>query len=99
AESGLGNMPLEATVDGFSRRLNRMGISIARTFVGTNTLHPMVSVRSLIWTRPSGPTERYEFDHVNVNDPMVQQSPFVRMLREGIAEERRRLTDAAEPSE
>jgi adenylate cyclase len=99
AEAGLANMPLEAMVDGFSRRLNRMGISIARTFVGTNTLHPMVSVRSLIWTRPSGPSERYEFDHVNVNDPMVQQSPFVRMLREGIAEERRRLTDAAEPSE
>jgi len=99
AESGLGNMPLEATVDGFSRRLNRMGISIARTFVGTNTLHPMVSVRSLIWTRPSGPTERYEFDHVNVNDPMVQQSPFVRMLREGITEERRTLTGASGTSE
>ncbi|MBN9560130.1 MAG: adenylate/guanylate cyclase domain-containing protein [Alphaproteobacteria bacterium] len=99
AEAGLGNMPLEEMVDGFSRRLNRMGISIARTFVGTNTLHPMVSVRSMVWTRPSGPSERWEFDHVSVNDRIVQQSPFVRMLREGIAEERRMLTDAAELSE
>ena len=99
AEAGLGNMPLEEMVDGFSRRLNRMGISVARTFVGTNTLHPMVSVRSLIWTRLAGPTARYEFDHVSVNEPIVQQSPFLRMRREGIAEERRMLTSPAEASE
>ena len=48
ADSGLRNLPLEEMVDGFARRLNDMGVPVARIFVGMNTLHPMVRVRSLI---------------------------------------------------
>ena len=54
AESGLRNLPLEEMVDGFSRRLNDMGVPVARTFVGMNTLHPLVRARSLIWDRITG---------------------------------------------
>jgi hypothetical protein len=46
ADLGLRNLPLEEMVDGFSRRLNDMGVPVARTFVGMNTLHPMVRMRS-----------------------------------------------------
>jgi adenylate cyclase len=55
ADAGLRNLPLEQMVDGFSRRLNEMGVVVARTFVGTNTLHPMVRARSMIWDRLTGP--------------------------------------------
>lgn len=93
ADAGLRNLPFEQIVDGFSRRLNEMGIAVVRTFVGMNTLHSMVRARSLIWDRMSGPSVKYELDHESFNDPFVQQSPFARILREGIGEERRRLTD------
>ncbi len=92
AEAGLHNLPLEQIVDGFSCRLNEMGVAIARTFVGMNTLHSMVRARSLIWDRVSGPSVKYELDHVAFGGPFVQQSPFARILREGTREERRRLT-------
>ena len=93
ADAGLRNLPFEQIVDGFSRRLNEMGVSVVRTFVGMNTLHSMLRARSLIWDRMSGPSVKYELDHERFNDPFVQQSPFARILREGIGEERRRLTD------
>ena len=51
ANAGLRNMPLEEMVDGFSRRLNERGVPVARTFLGMNTLHPIVRARSLIWDR------------------------------------------------
>ena len=92
-DAGLRSLPFEQIVDGFSRRLNEMGVAVARTFVGMNTLHSMIRARSLIWDRMSGPSVKYELDHERFNDPFVQQSPFARILREGIAEERRRLTD------
>ena len=94
ADAGLRNLPFEQIVDGFSRRLNQMGVAVVRTFVGMNTLHSMVRARSLIWDRMSGPSVKYELDHERFNDAFVQQSPFARILREGIAEELRRLTDS-----
>jgi adenylate cyclase len=88
ADSGLRNLPLEEMVDGFSRRLNDMGVPVARTFVGMNTLHPMVRARSLIWDRATGPGARFEFRHVDIDAPIVRQSPFAAMLLHGIAEQR-----------
>lgn len=88
ADAGLRNLPLEQMVDGFSRRLNAMGIAVARTFVGMNTLHPMVRARSLIWDRSTGPGAHFEFNHAEIDAPIVQQSPFARMLRHGIVEQR-----------
>jgi adenylate cyclase len=91
AEAGLRSLPLEEIVDGFSRRLNELGVPVARTFVGMNTLHPMVRLRSLIWDRAEGPSTRFEFRHVDFDAPILQQSPFVVMLRHGIAEKRQDL--------
>ena len=88
ADAGLRNLPLEQMVDGFSRRLNEIGRAVARTFVGTNTLHPMVRARSLIWDRVTGPGAHFEFSHAEIDAPILQQSPFARMLRHGIAERR-----------
>jgi adenylate cyclase len=88
ADAGLRNMPLEQMVDGFSRRLNERGVPVARTFVGTNTLHPMVRARSLIWDRGIGPGTHFQFNHAEIDAPILQQSPFARMLRHGIAEQR-----------
>jgi adenylate cyclase len=92
ADSGLRNLPLEEMVDGFSRRLNDIGVPVARTFVGMNTLHPMVRMRSLIWDRATGPDTRFEFHHVDVDAPIIRQSPFASMLLHGIAERRYDLT-------
>jgi adenylate cyclase len=88
ADAGLRSLPLERMVDGFSRRLNELGVPVARTFVGMNTLHPMVRVRSLIWDRAQGPSTRFEFRHVDFDAPILQQSPFASMLRQGVAEKR-----------
>jgi len=95
AESGLRNLPLEEMVDGFSRRLNDIGVPVARTFVGMNTLHPMVRARSMIWDRATGLGPHFEFGHGDIDSPIVQESPFVPMLRDGIAERRRRVDDPA----
>jgi adenylate cyclase len=95
AESGLRNMPLEEMVDGFSRRLDDMGVPVARTFVGTNTQHPMVRARSMIWDRATGLGTHFEFRHADVDAPILRQSPFLPMLRDGILERRRRVDDPA----
>jgi adenylate cyclase len=92
AEAGLRGLPLDDIVDGFARRLNEAGVPVARVFAGTNTLHPMVRVRSLIWDRGTGPATRFEFRHVDVDAPILLQSPFAPMLRHGIAERRYDLT-------
>jgi adenylate cyclase len=96
ADSGLRNLPLEEMIDGFSRRLNDMGVPVARVFVGMNTLHPLVRVRSLIWDRATGPAVHFEFQHAEIDTPIMRQSPFAAMLGGGIAEERRDLTRLGE---
>jgi len=63
ADSGLRNLPLEELVDGFARRLNDAGVPVARIFVGRNTLHPQILMRSLIWDRATGPAVHFEFGH------------------------------------
>jgi adenylate cyclase len=95
ADSGLRNLPLEEMVDGFSRRLNDIGVPVARTFVGMNTLHPMVRARSMIWDRATGLGPHFEFGHGDIDSPIVRESPFAPMLRDGIAERRRRVDDPA----
>lgn len=92
AEAGLRNLSLDDIVDGFARRLNEAGVPVARAFVGMNTLHPMVHMRSLMWERAGGLRARYEFQHVEVDAPILQQSPFAAMIRHGIAERRHDLT-------
>jgi adenylate cyclase len=95
ADCGLRNVPLEEIVDGFSRRLNELGVPVARTFVGMNTLHPLVRVRSLIWDRGLGPSARFEFGHGDVDAPILRQSPFNLMLQHGIDERRYDLSAPA----
>ncbi|MCW5733244.1 MAG: adenylate/guanylate cyclase domain-containing protein [Enhydrobacter sp.] len=88
AEAGLRNLPLGELVDGFGRRVGAAGVPVARIFVGMNALHPMVLVRSLIWDRTTGPATRFEFQHEEVEDPIMQQSPFAGMLKTGTLERR-----------
>ncbi|MFO1160496.1 MAG: adenylate/guanylate cyclase domain-containing protein [Reyranellaceae bacterium] len=95
AEAGLRNLPLEETVDGLSRGLSDLGVPVARTFVGMNTLHPMVRARSMIWERSSGPNTHFEFRHGDFDAPVLRQSPFSSMLRDGIPERRCRVDDPA----
>jgi adenylate cyclase len=92
ADAGLRNLSLDDIVDGFARRLNEAGVPVARVFAGMNTLHPMVRARSLIWDRATGPAARFEFGHLDINAPILQESPFTPMLRHGIAERRYDLT-------
>lgn len=88
AESGLHNLPLEEMVDGFARRLNQEGVPVARIFVAMNTLHPLVLARSLIWDRATGPATRFEFQHAEIDEPIMQQSPFAGMLKAGTFDQR-----------
>lgn len=87
-EAGLGNLPLEELIDGFARRLNQSGVAAARLFVGMNTLHPLVRAHSVIWDRATGPATHFEFQHAQADAPILVQSPFVAMLREGVDERR-----------
>lgn len=96
AEQGLRNLPLEEMVDGFVRRLNGIGVPVARVFVGMNTLHPLVRARSLIWDRATGPATRFEFQHGEVDAPIMLASPFAAMLRDGLTEMRCDLTKPRE---
>ncbi len=97
AQAGLRNMPLEDIVDGFGRRLNDAGLGIDRMFVGMNTLHPMVRARSLIWNSGEGVGQHFEFAHSEIESTTIQQSPFAAMLRDGIAEQRRRFDGVNDP--
>jgi adenylate cyclase len=99
AEAGLRNLPLDEMVDGFSRRLNALGVPVARSFVGMNTLHPMVRARSMIWERSSGPNAHFEFGHVDFDAPILRRSPFLPMLRDGVMMRRVRVDDAAASQE
>lgn len=95
ADAGLRNLPFDEMVDGFSRRLNELGVPVARSFVGMNTLHPMVRARSMIWERSSGPNAHFEFRHIDIDAPILRQSPFLPMLRDGVAVRRLRIDDPA----
>ncbi|WP_422001856.1 adenylate/guanylate cyclase domain-containing protein [Reyranella sp.] len=95
ADAGLGNLPIEALVDGFARRLNELGVPLARMFVGTSTLHPLVRVRSLIWERDQGLNTRFEFRQSDIDAPMLRQSPFASMLQRSVAERRNIFTSPA----
>lgn len=92
AHAGLRNLSLADIVDGFARRLNDIGVPVARAFVGMNTLHPMVRARSLIWDRATGLGTHFEFQHVEIDAPIIRQSPFNAMLLHGITERRHDLT-------
>lgn len=94
AEAGLRNLPFDEMVDGFSRRLDALGVPVARTFAGMNTLHPMVRARSMIWDRSGGPNARFEFGHVDFDAPILRRSPFLPMLRDGVMMRRVRVDDA-----
>jgi adenylate cyclase len=93
ADAGLRNMAIELIVDGLSRRLNRIGVPVARTFVGMNTLHPMVRARSLIWDRAVPEIAHFEFSHAGIDVPQVRESPFAPMLLDGVTERRCDLDD------
>ena len=99
AEAGLRNLPLEELVDGFVRRLNEAGVPAVRIFVGMNTLHPQVLVHSLIWDRATGPIQRFSFRHAEIGKPIIQESPFVAMLRAGAHEQRLDLRLPPRPGE
>jgi adenylate cyclase len=86
ADSGLRNLPLEELLDGFARRLNAAGVPVARIFAGMNTLHSLVLFRSLIWDRATGPATHFEFQHADVDRPIVRESPFNDMMRQNLAE-------------
>jgi adenylate cyclase len=93
ADAGLRNLPLEELVDGFSRRLNEIGVPVTRMFVGMNTLHPLVRARSLIWDCATGPSTHFEFKHNEIDADAVRQNPIVAMVRNGIWERRVRLDE------
>ncbi|KAF0100294.1 MAG: putative Adenylate/Guanylate cyclase [Rhodospirillaceae bacterium] len=94
AQAGLRNIPLEELVNGFGRRLNEAGLRIERLFVGTNTLHPMIRARSLIWDPGEGVGRHFEFVHSEIDSTEIRSSPFAVMLRDGITEQLRRLDGA-----
>jgi adenylate cyclase len=99
ADAGLRNLPIDELVDGFARRLNQAGVPAARVFVGMNTLHPQILARSLIWDRATGPATRFEFQHAEIDQPIINESPFAGMLRAGAFERRLDLRQPPLPGE
>lgn len=98
-EAGLNNLPPEELVDGFARRLNDVGVAVARVLVGGNTLHPLVFARSLIWDRQTGPSEHLELRHAEIDTPQFRLSAIAAMLREGVLERYHDLTQRPDEEE
>src|SRR5437763_1878666 len=88
ADSGLRNLPLEELVDGFARKLNEAGVPVARIFASTNSLHPLVLTRILVWDRATGPATQFEYQHADIDDPVFQTAPFADMFRQGVSDRR-----------
>jgi adenylate cyclase len=95
ADAGLRNTAIELIVEGLSRRLNQAGVPVTRTFVGMNTLHPMVRARSMLWDRAAPEITHFEFSHAGIDVPIIRESPFAPMLLDGVGERRCDLTDVA----
>src|SRR5258708_6366699 len=69
-------------------RLNEAGVPVARIFASTNTLHPLVLTRALIWDRATGPATHLEFQHADIDHPTMQTNPFADMFRQRVEERR-----------
>jgi len=86
---GLRSDDIDATFDGFCRRLVDGGLPLARGHVSMPTLHPTIEGFGLTW-RPAVGTDAlaWNFD----NDPSAyENSPFYRLIRDRETRLRRRL--------
>ena len=88
----MGAPSVEQIVDGCCARLSAAGIPLWRSYVAFRTLHPLLSVVAVDWTRDGGvETTGYRHDDVEMNLDW-QNSPLNRIMTSRVPMLRRRLS-------
>ena len=88
----IGTHSVEQIVDGCCARLSAAGIPLWRGYVSFRTLHPLLSVVAVSWTRDGGvATTGYSHDEIEMNVDW-KHSPLNRIMTTRVPMLRRRLT-------
>lgn len=90
-ESGLNHTALEAMFGGFCERISAGGMSLARCWLATETLHPSIGAMTFLWNRDKG-VESFAHEYRRMGGSAVyRRSPPYHMQRKGLTVLRRRL--------
>lgn len=89
-EAGLTNMPFDALLDGFCRRLVDNGVPVARAYLSRATLHPLVWAMGVTWQH-GRIVESVELGFGFEKNEAWVESPFRRMLERDDRQLRQRL--------
>lgn len=90
-EAGLVGMELRALFDELCRRLVAAGIPLARGYLSTATLHPLLWATGITW-QGGRIVDSLEITYGYESRPAWRESPFRHMLESGTVRLRRRLT-------
>ena len=90
-DQALGEVEVEALVDGCCNRLLAAGIPLWRVLVSFRTLHPLYARVWLIWRRGEGMGVLESMHGRSSTTDAFRQSPFFHMIESGIPYLRRRL--------
>jgi adenylate cyclase len=90
-EAGLGNLELRPLLDGLCARLIAAGVPIARAYLSTATLHPLLWATGITWERGRLAGEDTRIGYGYEREAAWRESPFRHMLEEREPRLRRRL--------
>ena len=78
-EAGLASLPIGELFDGFCRRLVVAGVPLARGFLSTGALHPLLRANSFTW-QDGRIADVAEFSYDYMQTPAWHASPFRHMM-------------------
>ena len=90
-EAGLRNLELRPLLEGLCERLVAAGVPVARAYLSTATLHPLLWATGITWERGEL-AEDTQIAYGFERESSWVESPFRRMLETGTTRLRRRLT-------
>ena len=90
-EAGLRNLELRPLLEGLCERLVAAGVPVARAYLSTATLHPLLWATGITWERGEL-AEDTQIAYGFEREASWVESPFRRMLETGTTRLRRRLT-------
>jgi adenylate cyclase len=95
-EAGLRNLELRPLLDGLCPRLIAAGVPIARAYLSTATLHPLLWATGITWERGRLAGDETRIGYGYEREAAWRESPFRHMLEQRERRLRRRLAGAEE---
>jgi adenylate cyclase len=86
-----------ALFSGLCDRLGLAGVGIARAYLASEVLHPLIGARGYVWEGEAAVREDYGHDGIGVVDPNWRRSPFFLMLDQSLDRLHVRLDASLEP--